>query len=163
MICAVYPGTFDPVTLGHENVVYRSLALFGKLIVAVARNHRKKPFFSFEERLLIASTIFKDEANIQVIGFSGLLADFVLEHKGNVLIRGVRAANDFEYEFQMAGMNQYLMPNIETVFLVPTERHLFISSTLVREVAMMGGDVTKFVSPAVSSFLKEKLNSSSDI
>jgi pantetheine-phosphate adenylyltransferase len=153
----VYPGTFDPITMGHEDIVRRAASLFSEVIVAVASNPGKKPFFDLSERVEMASHVLKDCPNVKVIGFSGLLMQFVQEQGARVVIRGLRAASDFEYEFQLAGMNRKLYPQVESVFLTPSEQFMFISSSLVREVAMLGGDVTQFVSPYIQTGINTKL------
>lgn len=153
----VYPGTFDPITMGHEDIVRRAASLFSEVIVAVASNPGKKPFFDLSERVEMASHVLKDCPNVKVIGFSGLLMQFVQDQGARVVIRGLRAASDFEYEFQLAGMNRKLYPQVESVFLTPSEQFMFISSTLVREVAMLGGDVTQFVSPYIQASINNKL------
>lgn len=153
----VYPGTFDPITMGHEDIVRRAASLFSEVIVAVASNPGKKPFFDLSERVEMASHVLKDCPNVKVIGFSGLLMQFVQDQGARVVIRGLRAASDFEYEFQLAGMNRKLYPQVESVFLTPSEQFMFISSTLVREVAMLGGDVTQFVSPYIQTGINTKL------
>jgi pantetheine-phosphate adenylyltransferase len=156
MIKAVYPGTFDPLTRGHEDLARRAATLFGTLLVAVAEAKPKRPFFTLEERIAMAREVLGDVKNIQVIGFSGLLTEFVRKQAARVVLRGLRAVSDFEYEFQLAGMNRNLYPEMETVFLTPSEEHMFISATLVREIATLGGDVTEFVHPSVAKRLKEK-------
>lgn len=156
MVIAIYPGTFDPMTRGHEDLVRRASGLFEKLIVGVADSKNKMPFFSLDERLEIATEVLGHYHNVQVESFSGLLKDFVRRHDANVIIRGLRAVSDFEYEFQMAGMNRYLLPDVETLFLTPSDQYQFISGTIVREIAMLGGDVSKFVFPSVDKWLKEK-------
>ena len=153
----VYPGTFDPITMGHEDIVRRAASLFSEVIVAVASNPGKKPFFDLNERVEMASNVLKDCPNVKVIGFSGLLMQFVQDQGARVVIRGLRAASDFEYEFQLAGMNRKLYPQVESVFLTPSEQFMFISSSLVREVAMLGGDVTQFVSPHIQKCIDTKL------
>ena len=153
----VYPGTFDPITMGHEDIVRRAASLFSEVIVAVASNPGKKPFFDLNERVEMASHVLKDCPNVKVIGFSGLLMQFVQDQGARVVIRGLRAASDFEYEFQLAGMNRKLFPQVESVFLTPSEQFMFISSSLVREVAMLGGDVTQFVSPYIQAGINTKL------
>ena len=158
MVTAIYPGTFDPLTRGHEDLVRRASGLFGKLIVGVADSKNKKPFFSLEERLSIANEVLGHYPNVQVESFSGLLKDFVRRHDARVIVRGLRAVSDFEYEFQMAGMNRYLLPDVETMFLTPSDQYQFISGTIVREIACLGGDVSKFVFPSVDRWLKEKIN-----
>ena len=162
MIRAVYPGTFDPLTRGHEDLVRRASILFDALIVAVADSRVKKPFFSLRERLDMAREVLSGVGNIEVVGFSGLLIDFVRQHDARVVLRGLRAVSDFEYEFQLAGMNRNLNPDMETVFLTPSEQHMFISATLVREIAMLGGDVSNFVHPLVRAKLAEKRSMGSE-
>jgi len=156
---AVYPGTFDPITLGHEDIVYRAADLFDEVIVAVAGSTNKKTLFNLNERVALAKSIFEHADNIRVIGFSGLLMQFVQDQGAKMVIRGLRAASDFEYEFQLAGMNRKLYPQFETLFLTPSEQFMFISSSLVREVAVLGGNVHAFVSPMVESAINEKLGS----
>lgn len=153
----VYPGTFDPMTLGHEDLVRRAAGLFSEVIVAVAKNPGKRPFFDLDERVELASSVLADCSNVKVMGFSGLLMQFVQEQNARMVIRGLRAASDFEYEFQLAGMNRKLFPQVESVFLTPSEQYMFISSSLVREVAMLGGDVTEFVSPLVKQRIERKI------
>ena len=148
---AVYPGTFDPITRGHEDLVRRAARLFDHMIVAVADSKSKKPFFSLDDRIRMAREVLAGIPNIEVIGFSGLLMDFMREHQAKVIIRGLRAVSDFEYEFQMAGMNRNLYPDVETVFLTPGEQYMFISATMVREIATLGGDVSHFVNPLVAA------------
>jgi pantetheine-phosphate adenylyltransferase len=157
----VYPGTFDPITRGHEDIVRRAAGLFSEVIVAVAQNPSKQPFFDLDERVELAATILKDCTNVTVVGFSGLLMQFVQEQGARVVIRGLRAASDFEYEFQLAGMNRTLYPQVESLFLTPSDQYMFISSSLVREVALLGGDVSKFVSPIVQQHIQEKIKCSS--
>ena len=157
MVVAVYPGTFDPLTRGHEDLVRRASGLFDKLIVGVADSKNKRPFFSLEERLEIANEVLGHYPNVQVQSFSGLLKDFVREHDARVIVRGLRAVSDFEYEFQMAGMNRNLYPEVETLFLTPAEKYLFMSSTIVREIARFGGDVSQFVHPLVNARLIAKV------
>ena len=156
-LSAVYPGTFDPMTLGHQDLVRRASALFPRLIVAVAAGHHKRTMFTIAERLEIAQELLASHRNVEVIAFRGLLRDFVVEHGGKVVVRGLRAVSDFEYEFQMAGMNRQLMPNVETVFLTPSDQYQFISGTFVREIATLGGDVSKFVAPSVLERLKQRV------
>lgn len=156
-LTAVYPGTFDPMTLGHEDLMRRAGRLFERLILAVAAGHHKKTMFSLAERLEIAQELAVKHPNVEVISFDGLLSDFVLEHGGKVVVRGLRAVSDFEYEFQMAGMNRHLMPNVETVFLTPSDQYQFVSGTFVREIANLGGDVSKFVSPSVLNRLQKRV------
>lgn len=156
----VYPGTFDPVTLGHEDLVHRAANLFPKVIVAVAGNSSKKTMFSLEERVTLTQEVFKGLDNVEVIGFSGLLMQFVQTQNAQMVIRGLRATADFEYEFQLAGMNRKLYPQFETLFLTPAEQFMFISSSLVREVATLGGDIHAFVSPVIEQAIKSKLEES---
>jgi pantetheine-phosphate adenylyltransferase len=146
---AIYPGTFDPVTRGHEDLVRRAAKLFDHVILAVADSRDKRPFFPLEERVDMAHTVLADCANVEVMGFSGLLMDFIRQHDAHIILRGLRAVSDFEYEFQMAGMNRRLYPDVETVFLTPAEQYMFISATIVREIASLGGDVSAFVNPLV--------------
>jgi pantetheine-phosphate adenylyltransferase len=156
MIKAVYPGTFDPLTRGHEDLVRRASTLFGELILAIADSQAKRPFFTLDERIAMAREVLGDVKNVQILGFSGLLIDFVREQRARVVLRGLRAVSDFEYEFQLAGMNRHLYPEMETIFLTPSEQHMFISATLVREIAALGGDVSQFVHPLVTKRLKQK-------
>lgn len=158
MTIAVYPGTFDPLTRGHEDLVRRSSELFDRLIVAVADSRAKKPFFTLDERLKIANEVLANYKNVEVVAFTGLLKDLVKEHQAKVIIRGLRAISDFEYEFQMAGMNRYLMPDVETLFMTPSDQYQFISGTIVREIATLGGNVSKFVFPSVEKWLKNKIS-----
>jgi len=153
----VYPGTFDPITMGHEDIVHRAAKLFSEVVVAVASNPGKKPFFDLNERVEMASHVLKGCPNVKVIGFSGLLMQFVQDQGACMVIRGLRAASDFEYEFQLAGMNRKLYPQFESVFLTPSEQFMFVSSSLVREVAILGGDVTQFVSPYIQTCIDKKL------
>jgi pantetheine-phosphate adenylyltransferase len=145
------------MTLGHADLMRRASQLFGRLIVAVAAGHHKKTMFSLEERLDMAKELAAQHANVEVIAFEGLLRDFVVGHGGKVVVRGLRAVSDFEYEFQMAGMNRQLMPDVETVFLTPSDQFQFVSGTFVREIAMLGGDVSKFVAPSVLARLHERV------
>ena len=158
MRIAVYPGTFDPLTRGHEDLVRRGAKIFDKLVVGVADSPNKKPFFSMDERVQIAREVLSHYPNVEVCGFRGLLKDFVRDNGANVIIRGLRAVSDFEYEFQMAGMNRYLLPDVETMFLTPSDQYQFISGTIVREIASLGGDVSKFVFPSVEHWLNKKLD-----
>ena len=155
MIKVVYPGTFDPITRGHEDVVRRAAGLFGEVVVAVAES-RTRTLFTLEERVDMAREVFADFANVRVEGFNGLLMSFVQAQGARVVLRGLRAVSDFEYEFQLAGMNRNLYPEMETLFLTPAEQYTFISATMVREVARFGGDVGKFVSPLVAERLQQK-------
>jgi len=157
MVIAVYPGTFDPLTRGHEDIVRRAAGLFEKLVVGIADSRAKKPIFSLEERLAIAGEVLGHYPNVEVAGFHGLLKDFAREQNARVIVRGLRAVSDFEYEFQMAGMNRYLLPEVETMFLTPSDQYQFISGTFVREIAVLGGDVSKFVAPLVLNKLKERI------
>lgn len=157
MRIAVYPGTFDPLTRGHEDLVRRGAKIFDKLIVGVADSPNKKPFFGMDERVKIAREVLSHYPNVEVMGFRGLLKDFVRSNEASVIIRGLRAVSDFEYEFQMAGMNRYLLPDVETMFLTPSDQYQFISGTIVREIASLGGDVSKFVFPSVEHWLNERL------
>lgn len=156
-VIAVYPGTFDPMTLGHEDVVRRATQLFDRVIVAVAAGHHKRALFSLQERIDMAREAAKAYPQVEVESFSGLLRDFVVARGGKAMVRGLRAVTDFDYEFQLAGMNRSLMPQVETVFLTPSDKYQFISSTFVREIALLGGEVNKFVSPAVEQRLLEKV------
>lgn len=157
MIKALYPGTFDPLTRGHEDLVRRASTLFGALIVAVADSKAKRTFFTLKERVEMAREALGGLKNVQVVGFSGLLIELIRQHGARVVLRGLRAVSDFEYEFQLAGMNRSLYPDFETIFLTPSEQHMFISATLVREIALLGGDVSKFVDPRVEARLKQKV------
>jgi pantetheine-phosphate adenylyltransferase len=159
MITAVYPGTFDPLTRGHEDLVRRAATIFDTLIVGVADSKAKRTFFNLHERVDMAREALGGLTNVRVTGFSGLLIDFIRGHKARVVLRGLRAVSDFEYEFQLAGMNRSLYPDFETMFLTPSEEHMFISATLVREIATLGGNVSKFVHPSVESRLREKVKS----
>ena len=158
-VLAVYPGTFDPITLGHEDVVRRATQLFGRVIVAVAAGHHKNTLFSVDERLEMVREAVKGYPQVQVESFSGLLRDFVVQRGGKAMVRGLRAVTDFDYEFQLAGMNRTLMPEVETVFLTPSDKYQFISSSFVREIATLGGEVDKFVSPQVLERLMRKVAS----
>ena len=156
-IKAVYPGTFDPLTAGHEDLMRRASKLFDYVILAVADSKSKKPLFTLEERVAIGRESLKDLKNVAVMGFSGLLMNFAQQHDARVVLRGVRAVSDFDYEFQLAGMNRQLYPEVETIFLTPGEQYAYVSATLVREISILGGDVTKFVSPYVAAQLAEKV------
>ena len=155
---AIYPGTFDPVTRGHEDLVRRAAKLFDRVVVGVADSRSKRPFFSLEERVEMARSALSGYANVEVHGFTCLLMEFLHAHGAPVILRGLRAVSDFEYEFQMAGMNRILYPDVETLFLTPAEQYMFISATMVREIAMLGGDVSKFVQPLVRERLVQKVN-----
>ena len=154
---AVYPGTFDPITLGHEDLARRASRLFDRVILAVADSRAKKPFFSLDERVEMARDVLKDLRNVEIVGFSGLLMKFVQDNGARVVVRGLRAVSDFEYEFQLAGMNRGMYPDVETVFLTPGEQFMFISATIVREISILGGDTSKFVPPFVDERLKVKI------
>jgi len=156
-VIAVYPGTFDPMTLGHEDVVRRATQLFATVIVAVAAGHHKKTMFNLHERIEMARELVRPYPQVQVESFAGLLRDFVVARGGKAMVRGLRAVTDFDYEFQLAGMNRSLMPEVETVFLTPSDKFQFISSTFVREIATLGGEVDKFVSPTVQARLMAKV------
>jgi len=160
---AIYAGTFDPMTRGHEDLVRRAACLFDRVIVAIAQNQPKRPFFSLAERVEMAREILACYPNAEVCGFDGLLMDFLHAKGAKVIIRGLRAVSDFDYEFQMAGMNRNLFPEVETVFLTPGEQYLFISATMVREIAVLGGDVSKFVQPAISDRLAKRVREISTI
>ncbi|WP_028485757.1 pantetheine-phosphate adenylyltransferase [Thiomicrorhabdus chilensis] len=155
-ITAVYPGTFDPITCGHFDLIERAARFYDRLVIAVADNRNKTSLFSLEERVALAKEVTADLPNVEVMGFSGLLVDFVQEIGGNVLLRGLRAVSDFEYEFQLASMNRKLAPDVETMFMTPAEQYAFISSSLVREISALGGDVSEFVHPQVAKALRER-------
>ncbi|ARU32972.1 pantetheine-phosphate adenylyltransferase [Sulfuriferula sp. AH1] len=155
---AVYPGTFDPVTCGHEDLVRRATRIFDEIVVAVALAGHKCPFFELDERVAMAELVFADMPNVRVLGFSGLLMDFVAAQRAHIVLRGLRAVSDFEYEFQLAGMNRNLNPQIETVFMTPAEQFMFVSASMVREIAVLGGDVSPFVHPAVLARLQQKMS-----
>ena len=159
MIKAIYPGTFDPLTRGHEELVRRASTLFDTLVLAIAESTPKRTFFSLQERIDMAREVLADVKNLEITGFSSLLTEFVKKQGARVVLRGLRAVSDFEYEFQLAGMNRNLYPEMETVFLTPSEQHMFISATLVREIAALGGDVSEFVHPSVAKRLKQKTTS----
>lgn len=159
-LTAVYPGTFDPMTLGHEDLMRRASRLFDRLVLAVAAGHHKRTLFSLSERLAMAGEIATPYANVEVVPFRGLLRDFVVAQGGMVVVRGLRAVSDFEYEFQMAGMNRQLMPEVETVFMTPSDQYQFVSATFVREIATLGGDVSKFVAPSVLKRLRDRVSQS---
>ncbi len=154
---AIYAGTFDPMTRGHEDIVRRAAGLFDLLIVAIAASQAKRPFFTLEERFDMAREVLAPYQNVEVCSFSGLLMDFLHSRGAKVILRGLRAASDFEYEFQMAGMNRNLYPEVETLFLTPSEQYTFISATMVREIAGFGGDVSKFVRPSIKERLEKKV------
>jgi pantetheine-phosphate adenylyltransferase len=156
-VIAIYPGTFDPITRGHIDLVERASKLFDKVIVAVAINPGKQPVFSLEERVGLVKETLKDINNVEACGFEGLLIDIAKQKNASVIVRGLRAVSDFEHEFQLAGMNRKMDANIETLFLTPAEQFTYISSSLVREIARLGGDVTEFVAPEVAQALHTKL------
>ena len=156
----LYPGTFDPITKGHGDLVERASRLFDHVIIAVAASPKKNPLFPLEQRVALAQEVTAHLPNVEVVGFSTLLAHFVKEQNANILLRGLRAVSDFEYEFQLASMNRHLIPEAETLFLTPAEQHSFISSTLVREVARLGGDVSGFVPPVVARALEARFRPS---
>ncbi|KZN51431.1 pantetheine-phosphate adenylyltransferase [Pseudoalteromonas luteoviolacea] len=157
-VIALYPGTFDPLTNGHSDLIKRAAKMFDTVVLAIAHNPTKKPCFTLEERVELAEQILTDIPNVKVIGFTGLLVDLAKAQGANVLIRGIRAVSDFDYEFQLANMNRRLYPELESVFLTPSEKNSFISSTLVKEVALHHGDVSEFVDPIVAKALMEKLH-----
>jgi pantetheine-phosphate adenylyltransferase len=157
-VIAVYPGTFDPITLGHQDLIRRAASLFGTVIVAVAAAHHKKTLFSLDERLDIVREVVQTYANVQVESFTGLVRDFAVGHGAKAMLRGVRSVTDFDFENQLAGMNRALAPDVDTVFLTPDSRYQYISSTLVREIATLKGDVAQFVAPTVHARLLQKLN-----
>ena len=154
---AIYPGTFDPVTLGHLDIVTRAARMFDRVVLAVAASPSKKPMFSLEERVELARNMVAHLPNVAVAGFSDLMANFARAQQANVLVRGLRAVSDFEYEMQLAHMNRHLLPTLESVFLMPTEGFSFVSSSLVKEVARHGGDVSAFLPPHVLQALLKKL------
>jgi pantetheine-phosphate adenylyltransferase len=152
----MYPGTFDPITLGHEDLVRRATRLFDRVVVAIAANPGKEPMFSLNERVALARSVLREFDSVEVTGYAGLTVDFAKEHGLRVIVRGLRAISDFEYEFQLANMNRHLTDEVETAFLTPTETYTYISSSLVREIASLGGDVSEFVSPEVKRALLER-------
>lgn len=156
-VSAMYPGTFDPITLGHEDLVRRAGRLFDKVVVAIAANPSKEPMFTLDERVDLARTAMADFKNVEVTGYEGLTVDFAREHNLQVIVRGLRAISDFEYEFQLANMNRHLTDEVETAFLTPTETYTYISSSLVREICTLGGDISEFVSPGVKTALMERV------
>ena len=157
MQTAVYPGTFDPITHGHTDLIERAAKRFGRVIVAIHHNTPKTPAFSWEERVELAQGVLAGQENVIVEGFEGLLVDFVRSHQAGVILRGLRAVSDFEYEFQLASMNRHLAPEIETLFMTPDEHYAYVSPSLVREIAMLGGDVSGFVHKNVVAALKQRL------
>jgi pantetheine-phosphate adenylyltransferase len=154
---AVYPGTFDPFTRGHEDIVRRAAGIFEHVVVAIAANPNKTPAFDIEERVILARGVLADLKNIEVVGYSGLTVEFARQNNLSVVVRGLRAVSDFEFEFQLANMGRHLEPDIETMFMVPKEQFTFISSTLVREIAMLGGNISHFVHPLVEAAFKRRL------
>jgi pantetheine-phosphate adenylyltransferase len=152
----MYPGTFDPITLGHEDLVRRATRPFDRVVVAIAANPGKEPMFSLNERVDLAQSVLRQFDSVEVTGYAGLTVDFAKEHGLRVIVRGLRAISDFEYEFQLANMNRHLTDEVETAFLTPTETYTYISSSLVREIASLGGDVSEFVSPEVKRALLER-------
>ena len=154
---ALYPGTFDPITTGHSDLVRRATRVFDKVIVAIAANPAKKPLFSLDERVDMASAVLADLPNVSVIGFDTLLVDCVRQQQARVILRGLRAVSDFEYEFQLAGMNRHLDPEVETVFMTPSEHEMFVSASLIKEIAALGGDISPFVHARVMQALRAKL------
>ena len=157
MTIAVYPGTFDPITSGHEDLMRRAAKLYDKVILGVADSRGKRPFFSLAERIEMAKSVLSPYPNVEVFGFSTLLRDFMREHHATVILRGLRAVSDFEYEFQLAGMNRHLIPEVETIFLTPDEKYMFVSATIVREIAVLGGSTGEFVHPLVERRLRDKV------
>jgi pantetheine-phosphate adenylyltransferase len=151
---AIYPGTFDPITRGHEDLVLRAARLFDNVVLAIADSPSKRPFFTLDERVKMAKESLAGHANVEVVGFSGLLMDFLRDQNARIILRGLRAVSDFEYEFQMAGMNRKLYPDVETIFLTPGEQYMFVSATMVREIATLGGDVSHFVNPVILPYLR---------
>ncbi len=160
MLTAVYPGTFDPLTRGHEDLIQRAGRLFDRVIVAVAESRNKRPFLNMDERVDMTRAVLADIPHVRGEGLSGLLIDFVAAQGAIAVLRGLRAASDFEYEFQLAGMNRNLKPDIETLFLTPSEQYMFISASMIREIAQLGGDVAPFVHPLVARRLREKISTS---
>jgi pantetheine-phosphate adenylyltransferase len=156
-IRAVYPGTFDPITNGHEDLIQRASRLFDEVVVGVAHSQAKRPFFSLDERVSLAREVLKPYGNVSVLGFTGLLSEFVKEQRATVILRGLRAVSDFEYEFQLAGMNRRLAPGVETLFLTPSDKYLFLSATIVREIAVLGGDITAFVHQVTAERMRAKI------
>lgn len=158
-VSAMYPGTFDPITLGHEDLVRRASRLFDKVVVAIAANPGKEPMFTSEERVDLAASVLGEFSNVEVTGYDGLTVDFARNNDLQVIVRGLRAISDFEYEFQLANMNRHLTDEVETAFLTPTEKYTYISSSLVREICALGGDISEFVSPQVSKALFSRCKS----
>ena len=160
MKVAIYPGSFDPITLGHMDIIDRACSLFDKIIIAIAKSDTKDPLFSLEDRLKLAKTIYKDNSQVEVIGFPRqLTVDVAKDYNACAIIRGLRAVSDFEYEFQLATMNRSLAPDIESIFLTPKESLIYVSSSLIKEICDLKGDISKFVDPVVEQALKAKLDS----
>jgi pantetheine-phosphate adenylyltransferase len=153
----LYPGTFDPITLGHEDLVRRAARLFDRVVVGVADSRSKRPIFDLDERVQMARAVLAVYPNVEVVGFAGLLMKFLRDQQARVILRGLRAVSDFEFEFQMAGMNRILHPDVETLFLTPSEQYMFISASIVREIGSLGGDVSQFVQPLIAQRLREKI------
>jgi pantetheine-phosphate adenylyltransferase len=156
-ITAIYPGTFDPITNGHSDLVQRAALMFERVIVAIAANPSKTPTFSLDERVAMAKTALAGLDKVEICGFDSLLVEFCRDKQARVILRGLRAVSDFEFEFQLAGMNRKMAPNIETMFMMPAEQYTYLSSSLVREIAALGGDVSEFVHPEVKRALHERL------
>lgn len=156
MRAVVYPGTFDPITNGHSDLIARATKLFDRVVVAVAEDTGKQPLFSTDERIALATEVLDNSERVEVVSFSGLLVEFARKMEVSVIMRGLRAVSDFEFEFQLAGMNRRMAPDIETLFMTPAEQYAYISSSLVREIARLGGDVSPFVSPSVHAALQER-------
>jgi pantetheine-phosphate adenylyltransferase len=159
---AVYPGTFDPITNGHEDLIQRASKIFAEVIVGVAHSQAKRPFFSLDERVALAREVLAPYKNVRVMGFTGLLTEFVKQQEAGLILRGLRAVSDFEYEFQLAGMNRRLAPGVETLFLTPSDKYLFLSATIVREIAVLGGDISAFVHPITAERMREKIGKGLD-
>lgn len=158
MRISVYPGTFDPITHGHADLVERACKLFDKVIVSIAKSEKKKPLFTLDERIALARTALAHLPNAEVVGFDYLMVHFARDQKADAVLRGLRAVSDFEYEFQLANMNRALSPQTETIFMTPAEKHSYISSSLVREIASLNGDITPFVHPVVAKALQQKFS-----
>jgi pantetheine-phosphate adenylyltransferase len=156
-IRAVYPGTFDPITNGHEDLIQRASRLFDEVVVGVAHSQAKRPFFSLDERVTLARDVLQPYKNVRVLGFTGLLSEFVKQQEAGLILRGLRAVSDFEYEFELAGMNRRLAPGVETLFLTPSDKYLFLSATIVREIAVLGGDISAFVHPVTAKQMLAKI------
>jgi pantetheine-phosphate adenylyltransferase len=154
---AVYPGSFDPITRGHEDIVRRAAHIFERVVVAIAANPNKTATFSIEERTELATAVLAELPNVEVVSYRGLTVEFARQHNLSVVVRGLRAVSDFEFEFQLANMGRHLQPDVETVFMVPKEKFTFISSTLVREIATLGGDISAFVHPLVETAFRRRL------